>query len=125
MGKASAQSSKLGSKAAHSESGVFGNITSFAVDHPIYSVDEAKKIAEAKVAEATMSYMTGEGECRGTPEIKPGVVITVTVNNDDSSDRFNGKYMVVGATHKYSSNQVGDAAGYITGIRVSRDAEGG
>lgn len=125
VGKASAKSSKLGSKAAHSQSGVFGNITSFAVDQPIYSVDEAKKIAEAKVTEATMSFITGDGECRGSPEIKPGVVITITVNNDNAGDRFNGKYMVIGTTHKYSNTQIGDTGGYVTSIRVNRDAEGG
>lgn len=126
VGTFKAQSSKLGSKAAHSETkSAFSNIKSYEVDHPIYSVDEAKKIAEAKVSEANMSYITGDGECRGTAEIKPGVVITITVNPDSSGDRFNGKYMVIGCTHKYSHTKIGDTGGYVTGFRVNRDAEGG
>lgn len=126
VGKATAKSSKLGKTAAHSATKkVFSNIKTFEVDHPIASVDEAKKIAEGKVGDATMSYMTGDGECRGTPEIKPGVVVTVTVNPDTASDRFNGKYMIIGATHKYTHAKVGDNGGYVTGFRVSRDAEGG
>jgi uncharacterized protein len=126
VGKFTAPGSKLGKTAAHSATKqTFSDIKSFEVDHPIYSVDEAKKIAEAKVSEATMGYITGDGECRGTPKIKPGVVITITVNGDNAGDRFNGKYMVVGATHKYTHAKTGDTGGYVTGFRVSRDAEGG
>jgi phage protein D len=126
VGQAKAQSSKLGKTAAHSATKkAFSNIATFEVDHPIASVDEAKKIAEAKVGEATMGYVTGDGECRGTPEIKPGVVVAITVNPDDSADRFNGKYMVVGATHKYTHAKTGDTGGYVTSFRVNRDAEGG
>jgi uncharacterized protein len=126
VGTFKAQNSPLGNTPAHSATlKGFTDIKSFEVDHPIYSVDEAKKIAEAKVSEATMGYITGDGECRGTPGIKPGVVITITVNGDDEADRFNGKYMVIGATHKYTHAKTGDTGGYVTGFRVSRDAEGG
>ncbi len=125
VGEVSAKSSKLGKTAAHSATkSAFSKIESYEVDHPIASVDEAKKIAEAKVGGATMGYITGNGECRGTPDIKPGVVVTITVNPDDANDRFNGKYMIIGATHRYSQSKIGDGGGLITGIRVSRDAEG-
>ena len=115
-----------GSKPASSATkSAFSNIKSFAVDHPIYSVEEANKIAEAKVNEAMMSYITGEGECRGTPDIKLGAVVTITVNPDKQGDRFNGKYMVVGCSHRYSHTKIGDSGGYVTAFRVQRDAEGG
>lgn len=121
-----AKSSKLGKTAAHSATKkAFSNIKSFEVDHPIYSAAEAEKIGESKIREATMSYVTGDGECRGTPKIKPGVVVAITVNPDNQGDRFNGKYMIVGATHKYSNTKVGDTGGYVTAFRVNRDAEGG
>jgi phage protein D len=126
VGTFKASNSSLGSKGAHSETkSAFGALKSYEVDHPIYSVDEAKKIAEAKVSEATMNYITGDGECRGTPGIKPGIVVTITVNPDNSGDRFNGKYMIVGATHRYSNTKIGDTGGYVTGFRVNRNAEGG
>ena len=126
VGTFKAPSSPLGSKAGHSETkSAFGALKTYSVDHPIYSVDEAKKIAESIVSEANMSYITGDGECRGTPDIKPGVVVTITVNPDKGGDRFNGKYMVVGSTHRYSNTKVGDTGGYVTGIRVNRSGEGG
>ncbi|WP_428268827.1 phage late control D family protein [Haliangium sp.] len=124
VGEAEAQSSKLGKKDANAASSVFGKTATFEVDHPIFSVQEAQAIAKAKLREAMMGYITGEGECRGMPDIKPGIVISVTVNPDDANDRFNGKYLVVGSSHRYTNPTRGDAGGYVTGLRLSRDAEG-
>lgn len=124
VGEAKSQKSRLGKTSADSASqSAFGSTVTFEVDHPIFSVEEAKAIAEAKLKEAMMGYMTGEGECRGTPDIKPGIVIGITVNPDEEADRFNGKYLVCGVTHRYS-NARGEAGGYITSVRVNRDAEG-
>lgn len=125
VGEAQAKASKLGKTSADSASSVFGQTVTFEVDHPIASVEEAKAIAEARLREAMMSYMTGEGECRGTPDIKPGIVVTVTVNPDEQSDRFNGKYLVTGTSHRYANPSRGDQGGYVTGVRFCRDAEGG
>lgn len=124
VGEAKAKKSKLGKTSADAAAKqAFGATVTFEVDHPIFSVEEAKAIAEAKLKEAMMGYMTGEGECRGSPEIKPGIVIAITVNRDEESDRFNGKYLVMGVSHRYAQGR-GDAGGYSTGFRVSRDAEG-
>ena len=95
---------------------------SFEVDQPISCIEEAKAIAESKFRAAAMGFITGEGECRGSAEIKLGAVVDVMVNPDNSSDRFNGKYMVVGATHRYTTQ--GRNGGYTTEVRVRRDAEG-
>jgi uncharacterized protein len=122
VGKATASGSSLGGKNAVSGSSDFGDRVTYEVDHPIFSVDEAKKIAEARLAEHLMGYITGEGTCVGAPDIKAGIVVKITVNNDDANDPFNGKYLVVGATHKYSHNTRGDG-GYLTVVRVSRDAQ--
>lgn len=124
VGEATPKGSKLGSTGADAATKkAFGQIITFEVDHPIFSVEEAKAIAEAKLSEAMMGFITGDGECRGTPEIKPGVVVSVTVNPDDQDDRFNGKYMVVGASHRYSHAKFGDMGGLVTSVRVNRDAE--
>ena len=118
--------SGLGSKPAHSAvCPPDGGYSSFNVKQPVYTQEEAKNLAKSKLAAANMGYMTGTGECRGTPGIKPGVVVTITVNPDHAGDRFNGKYMVVGACHRYSSKKLGSQGGYVTSFRVSRDAEGG
>jgi len=122
VGTATAGNSSLGGNNAAVASSV--NTETFEVDHPIADREEAENIAKAKLAESMMGYITGNGECRGTPNIKPGVIVDVTVNTDNVPDRFNGKYMVVGATHRYShSRGGGNHGGYITSIRVRRDAE--
>ena len=95
----------------------------FNVDQPIYSQEEAQRLADAKLNKANMSYMTGAGECRCTPELKPGIVVAITVNPDKPGDRFNGRYMVMGAQHRYSAKNTGNG-GYLTTFRVARDAEG-
>ena len=118
------RASKLGTTNASDAKKNFGNVSTFEVDHPIFSPEEAQAIADAKLAESMMGYLTGDGDCRGTPEIRPGVVITITVNPDQPEDRFNGKYMVAGASHRYSHAKFGDTGGYVTSFRVNRDAEG-
>jgi len=124
VGKVTASSSKLGSKTGDSETKKgFTAAKVFEVDTPIFSVDEAKAIAGARLAEHNMSFITGEGECRGDPRLKAGIVVTLTVNTDDSSDPFNGKYMLTGVTHVYrNSSRGGEEGGYTTTFRVARDA---
>jgi len=124
VGEESASSSPLGSGAAHSSLSDFGDIATFTVDHPIFSVDEAKAIAKAKLGDLNMTYLTAEAEAMGHHGVKPGIVVKVTVNLDTASDRFNGKYLVQGCTHKYSE-QKGGEGGYVTLMRLARNAEKG
>lgn len=107
--------------------GGFGmkEMPAFEVEQPIYTKEEADALAESMFRKAAMGYITGEGECRGSPEIKPGVVVDIIVNPDNAGDRFNGKYMVIGATHRYTSASTTSRGGYVTDIRVRRDSEGG
>lgn len=124
VGEASAASSKLGSKHAASAAGDLGQAVTFTVDHPVYSVEEAKAIAKAKLGEHMMSYLTGEAECRGHGAYKPGIVVKITVNAETRDDRFNGKYLVHGVTHKYTHGTGGNTpGGFVSVLRVSRDAE--
>jgi len=97
----------------------------FVVDHPIASAEEAKAIAEAKLAEAMLGYITGEAEAFGKPDYKPGIVVKITINPDKADDKFNGKYLVTGCTHRYSRGAGGGGKGdgYMTVLRVCRDAE--
>lgn len=125
VGEESAKSSPLGSKNAASSLGDFGEVVTFACDHPIFSVEEAKAIAKAKLNEASMGYLTAEAETMGNNKIKAGIVIKIKVNFEDASDRFNGKYLVQGCTHRYSADNKGSDAGYSTYLRLSRDAEKG
>jgi uncharacterized protein len=127
VGEATGSGSRLGSKTGDAETKTaFGSIVTYEVDHPIFSVEEAKAIAEARLGELRMGYITGEALCKGNADFKPGVVIKITVNKDKSDDRFNGKYLIGGATHRFSHTQGGSGeGGYRSLLRVSRDAEGG
>ncbi len=125
VGKATtSRSSKLGSKSGSDASSGFGNSKVYEVDTPIFSVEEAKAIAEARLDAHNMSFVTGEGECRGNAKLKPGIVITVTVNVNKADHPFNGKYLLTGVTHNYkNSSRGGEEGGYTTSFRVARDAK--
>lgn len=124
VGEESAPASKLGSKKASSGASQFGDNATFTVDHPIYSVEEAKAIAKSRLAAANFGYLTAEAVCRGAPTLKLGIVVKCIVNEEAADDRFNGKYLVAGCTHKYThSGGGGGGGGYETVLRLWRDAE--
>jgi phage protein D len=132
VARASASGSALGRRIAPENASAFGDKITFTVDRPVDSVEEAQRLAEAKLGEILMDYISGDGLAIGHPELKAGIVIKIVVNPEDAGDRFNGKYYVVGASHRYSHSGTGGGGGdgsggggYVTAIRVRRDAEGG
>ena len=127
VGEESAASSRLGSKNAPSAASAFGDTATVTVDYPIFSVEEAKAIAKAKLAELNMGYITGEAEAMGNADYKAGIVVKITVNPEDDNDIFNGKYLVVGICHQYGTGggNHNPNAGFATILKVSRDAEKG
>ena len=66
------------------------------------------------------NYITGEGSCNGNPNVKPGIVVKATVNPQDDSDKFNGKYFVVCASHNYNHTKGTKGRAYRTPFRVRR-----
>jgi uncharacterized protein len=126
VARAQAQQSSLGKTiGAKVTEQPFGQKVTFAVDVPVTSVEEAKALAEAHLRNLLMDYISGDGTLMGSPDLRPGIVVKVTVNPQDAGDRFNGKYVVVGASHRYKHSEQGKGGGYTTAIRVRRDAEGG
>ncbi len=103
----------------------FGETVTYRVDAPIASVAEAEALAGARFFELSMDYITGEAQCLGHPELAAGKVVKIVVNPDRDDDRFNGKYRIAGATHRYGHGGPGGGGGYITTLRVRRDAERG
>lgn len=81
-------------------------------DVRVESVDHANAVAKAVLNKASDSYVGGEGECVGIPQIQPGVCIAL----EKMGKRFSGKYYVVAAAHKIGSN------GYTTTFTVKRNA---
>lgn len=125
VGEAEPKNSPLGSSNAASGLGDFGTIQTYVCDHPVMSVDEAKAIAKAKLDEASMSFLTAEAEAMGNAKLKAGIVVKIKVNLDEDSDRFNGKYLVQGVTHRYTADNKGTEGGYSSFLRLCRDAEKG
>jgi phage protein D len=123
-GEASVQGSKLGSQTSVAGSGSLGNEESFTVDHPIWSAEEAKAIAKAKIQDAALSYVTGEAEVAGNPVFDLGKIVKVVANakNDKGNDPFNGKYYIMGVTHRHVASKAKEGGGFVTILRFARDA---
>ncbi len=124
-GEYTSTSSPLGSKHAVTASGDHGTEETFTVDHPIWSKEEADAIAKAKFTDQSLNFVTGEAEAVGDPKFELGTTIKLTINPKDAADTFNGKYYVMGLTHRYNGGGKDRSGGYVTHLRVARDALGG
>jgi phage protein D len=120
-GTAEAQTSPLGSENAVAASGNHGKEETFQVDMPIWSKEEADVIAKARIRDANLSYLTGEAECAGNPAIDLGKVIEIEANAS-GDDPFNGKYYVMGVTHKHTMPK-GKEGGFATVVKFARDGQ--
>jgi len=128
VGRQAALPTKLGSTTAVAASGDLAPEETFTVDHPIWSVEEAKALAKARVRELNLTFMTAEAECGGNADADLGEVIKVTANKKNGADPFNGKYYIVGITHRQSQAKskapgAANEGGYITTYRLARDAQ--
>jgi phage protein D len=117
------EGSPMGDQSSADASSAVAADETFVVDQPIWSEEEAKALAEARLQEHGLGYITAEAEVMGASRYKPGIVIGVTVNRD-KKDKFNGKYFVMGATHRYVHGTPGSPdGGYTTILRLARNAE--
>jgi uncharacterized protein len=108
-----------GSKAA----GSFGSAEAH-FEIPVTSKEEADAAAKALLEDLALSYITGEGLCKGDPRLKAGRVVEIVVDPDASDERFSGNYYVTGVSHRYTHKASGGAGGYQTLVKVRRNAEG-
>jgi len=125
-GEATAGQSKLGSQNSVAGSGDLGKEESFTVDHPIWSAEEAKAIAKGKLQDAALTYVTGEAEVAGNPVFDLGTIVKVVANANPQSrsgDPFNGKYYIMGVTHRHIASKAKDGGGYVTLLRFARDSQ--
>ncbi|MDQ3370032.1 MAG: contractile injection system protein, VgrG/Pvc8 family [Myxococcota bacterium] len=120
-GEASATTSPLGSQGCVEACGKHGGEESFTVDQPIWSKEEADAIAKAKLRDMNMSFLTGEAEMAGNADIDVGKVIEIVANAMSTSDPFNGKYYVMGITHRHTMPK-GKEGGFATIVKFARDA---
>jgi hypothetical protein len=96
---------------------LLGRTTDFTVDHPIFSVQEARALAAEGLAAALASRTDAEIESGGSDVLRAGGLATVQGLND----RFDGRYLITGVTHRYTDpDACGD--GYVTRLKVKRAA---
>jgi uncharacterized protein len=118
IGIAKPQSSKLGDKTGSDvANSKHKNVLQVHVDSPVSSKEEADNIAKAILSDRLMGFITGQGVCRGNPKLKPGIIVTITVNDK----RFDGKYYLTAVCHRYV--HAGTTGGYRTEFKVRRDAK--
>ncbi|MBA3539405.1 MAG: phage late control D family protein [Deltaproteobacteria bacterium] len=123
VGVAEAKPSQLGSLLAHAASSDLGAIEDFNVDQPIWSAQEAKVLAEALLMDRNLNYITGTVQLAGNPTMELGKVVKITVDSNNATDRFNGKYYIMGLSHRMSTSTANGGGRYLTTLRVARDAE--
>jgi hypothetical protein len=98
---------------------VFGRTLELLLDEPIASPAQAEAIAKAKLEEFMLAHVSGEALTEGHPRLKAGIVVVLA----GLGDRFDGKYRVVGASHRYSHGE-GCGNGYETALRQRREDQG-
>lgn len=126
-GVATMKNSKLGKEhaVAASKDLKLENEETFTVDHPIWSPDEATALATARLQELALSYITGECAIDGDAKYELGGIVEILSNQEDETkaeDPFNGGYYIMGLTHRYSVSRKQGDGGFITTLKLARDA---
>jgi len=122
-GEAQAKNSPLGSTKAADASGAQGQEDSFTVDSPIWSKEEADALAAGKMSDVSLTYITGEAECSGSDKFDLGKTVEIAANAQ-GQDPYNGKYYIMGLTHRHTVPRSNEG-GFVTVLKLARDAEGG
>jgi phage protein D len=81
-------------------------------DGAIVDQAQADALAQARLADAALGYVRGEGTCLGRPEVRAGAVVEMV----GLGRRFSGRYYVTSAIHAYGPS------GYRTRFSVRRNA---
>ncbi len=120
---ASVSGSQLGSQTASAGSGDLGSEESFMVDHPIWDKAEATALAKARLQDASLSYITGIAEAAGSGVFDLGKLVKITANATGGDDPFNGKYYIMGVSHRHNNSHAKDDSAYVTVLRLARDSQ--
>ena len=88
-------------------------------DIPCFSKDECEQIAKAKMEEILLNHITGDIVLAGNPDLKAGMVVKITVNDE----RFDGFYRLRGVQHRLTHSSSGEG-GFKTHCRIQRNASG-
>lgn len=111
--KKGAEVTKMGGQQTGVEvSETFGQAVEIVSDRPLATVAEAQQLAQAYFNQNVLAFITGEGTCRGKPQLRAGNVIAI----QGIGQRFSGRYYVTSARHHYQQK------GYKTHFTVQRNA---
>lgn len=91
----------------------FGQASQLRVDQPVVNRGEADQMARGQFIQRALEYVTGEGQCRGDPDLQAGCIVDI----QGVGKRFGGRYYVIAATHIFGPHQ-----GYTTEFSVKRNA---
>ncbi|MBD2112580.1 MULTISPECIES: phage late control D family protein [Cyanophyceae] len=91
----------------------FGKTAYAVIDQAAASPQAAQTIAQGQINRMALSYITGEGACKGNAALQAGQVIKIV----GLGQRFSGNYYVTATNHRYA---VGE--GYRTEFSVRRNA---
>lgn len=84
-------------------------------DQPIYSQEEAQRLAESILNQHADNYMTGHGTCEGNSKIQCGRVVTLK----DVGAEMEGQYYISSCKHIFKTGSA-SGAGYWTEFQISR-----
>ena len=120
VGIAKPQSSKLGDKSGSAVADAkHKDVLQVVHESPVSSKEEADNLAKSILNDRMMDFITGDAVCRGNPDLKPGIIVTINVQDK----RFDGKYHVTSVRHRYI--HAGSSGGYRTEFKFRRDAKSG
>ncbi|MEZ4358673.1 MAG: contractile injection system protein, VgrG/Pvc8 family [Kofleriaceae bacterium] len=118
-GEAESSGSKLGSEGSVQGASSYGQVETFECSTPVWTPDEAKALAKARLLEHELSYITGSAETIGNGDFDLATLVKFVIN-PNGQDRFNGKYFITGVTHRYSQEA---KDGFLTELRIARDGQ--
>jgi uncharacterized protein len=84
------------------------------VNRPVVSQEEADKMAQGRLDDIGLDYITGEGRSVGRTDLRAGTVVRIA----GLGQRFSGLYYLTATTHIYAPAQ-----GYYTTFAVRRPAK--
>ena len=120
VGVATPKSSKLGDKTGSDVAKQkHGSVLDVQAESPVSSKEEADNLAKSILNERLMNFITGDAVCRGNPNLKPGIIVSLGAGDK----RFDGKYYVTAVRHRYV--HAGASGGYRTEFKFRRDAKSG
>ncbi len=120
-GEAKFEGSQLGTEKATDAVKSLAGEETFTVDHPIWSKQEAKILAKARMQETALTFITGEAELYSDPVYDLGKIVEIKSHLLDNSDPFNGKYYIMGLAHTYLSTRKEGKARTI--LKLARDMQ--